>query len=146
MPVNPQTLRRNTFSGDGTQPNKRDDKDDQRGEFKNTRGFDPAEGLRRALGENFRDSDDAARVQPNTYARELTQAYTEPMYLSLPNEPQVGIILARLRRVPNDEKPVPTGGTVHFVWEGTQSRARITSIDGLTPGSSVYRFNFWVVG
>jgi hypothetical protein len=132
----PQGIRRNTYSSDAV-------RSDQAGEFRDPRQqIDP---LRRALGESFRDIDDQSRVEVSSYARELEQVYTEPMFLALPQQPSQGIVLARIRKVGDEEMPISWGG-VSFWWDGAQSRAVITSIDGLTPDGSSYKFNFWVIG
>lgn len=151
---NQQSVRRNTFANhteqrlpgrDGTvAPGSAPSSEP--GEWRDNRGDDPAQNLARAIAENFRDNDDAQRVQPASYLRELRDVYTEPFYLALPNEPRGGISLIRIRKVGDEETPVQCSGAVHFTWDGTQSRAVIKSIDGLTPNGSSYRFNFLVVG
>lgn len=140
MPNTPgqQGIRRNTFaqsSGEHPLFGGRDN-----------RARDESTDLRQAIAENARDADDAQRVEPSSYPRELVAIYDEPFYLALPNEPQVGIKLYRIRNEPDDNRPVLCGDMVHFEWDGVQSRAVITSIDGLTPNGKLYRFNFLVVG
>ena len=109
-----------------------------------------AEGLRRttfgaeydgtALSESLRDTDRALRGLATFAFVDMEAAYAEPFYLSLPSEPKE-IVLARIRDRAALETPVACGQACHFVWEGT--RARITSIDGLTPSSSrVFRMCF----
>lgn len=151
---NPLPVRRNTFAqseeqrlpGDSTgKLNAKSERPDP-GDYRDTRGNDAGGDLRRAIAENTRDQDGAQRVTPGTYPRELVAVYTEPLALLLPNEPRVGIVLTRIRNAPDDELPVLCGNMVHFVWDGVQSRAMITSIDGLTPNGKTYRFNFLVVG
>jgi hypothetical protein len=132
-----QGIRRNTFSGDSR-------RSPEPGDFRDTR--EQGDPLRRALGEGFRDVDDQNRALVPGYPRALEQVYTEPMYLSLPAEPSVGIALLRIRKVGDEETPVLCGSMVHFWWDGVQSRAVITSIDGLTPDGSSYKFSFWVIG
>jgi hypothetical protein len=145
-------VRRNTFAqhedkrlpGDST--SKAKSETPEPGDYRNTRATDAGGDLRRAIAENTRDQDDSQRATPGNYPRELVAVYTEPLALALPNEPQVGIILARIRNSPNDELPVSCGSKVDFVWDGVQSRAMITSIDGLVPDGREYKFNFLVVG
>lgn len=158
MPTKPQPLRRNTFAG-GSVPGSQERSGNQSrsmpqqqpanaapGEYRNTRAAAPDASLRRALGENFRDADDAARVQPSSYPRDVVMTYTEPMFLALPAQPTVGIVAVRIRKVGDEETPQPCSGEVHWWWDGAQSRAVITSIDGLTPSDAQYRFNFLVIG
>lgn len=128
-----QLLRRNTFA---QHPAKKDDE---------KRGDDAGGDLRRALAENFRDQDDAQRVQPGMYPRQLNAVYTEPFYLGLLDEPRVGILLCRVRNEPSDEVLVSGPTAVFFVWDGVQQRAVIPSMPGLVLGNN-YRFNFLVVG
>ena len=134
-----QGIRRNTFNAPRERP--------KNNEELMERFVALEESTSRALGENFRDADDAQRVITVRYPRELVAVYALPLYLALPAEPRVGIVLVRVRKVPDDEQPIPgVGSHVQFVWDGVQSRARITAIEGLTPGTQRYRFNFEVIG
>lgn len=128
----PSVIRRNTFAqrpgGDEASLAKR------------------VQAIEQALGENFRDTDDAKRAAAVVYRITERGAYTEPMYLTLPSEPQSGIVLTRIRKLPDDGSVVPCGSIVHFEWDSAQNRAVIKSIDGLTPDPvQKYTFNFAVV-
>lgn len=102
-----------------------------------------AEGLRRttfdkdydgtALSESLRDADRVLRGMSTFAYANVEAAYVEPFFVSFPSEPN-GIELIRIRDRAALDTPVACGQACHFVWEGT--RARITSIDGLTPSSS----------
>lgn len=144
----PQPLRRNTFSGSTGLPGFLEKLGQQRGEDHSdrNRGLDDPEQLRRAIGENFRDADDAARVSPPITLKEFVMVYAEPMFVSLPYEPTGGLIALRVIRDPFDPTPVLAGSAVDFSWDGATARAQINSIDGLTPDGSQYRFIFLVVG
>ena len=81
--------------------------------------------------------------QPTRKIVELNALYTEPMYLALDRNP-MGITCLRIRKQANAEAPVLSGSMVSWVWDST--RARITSIDGMTPSSGVtYTFTFEAV-
>jgi hypothetical protein len=70
--------------------------------------------------------------------------YTEPLYVSFDHNP-VGIVVMRVRNKLSQEAPVLTGGTPHWVWDGT--RAKINSIDGMSAGSgSTFIFDMLMVG
>jgi hypothetical protein len=128
----PSVIRRNTFA-------QRPDGDDQT-------LMKRVGAIEQALGENFRDTDDAKRASAVVYRIEEIGPYTEPMFLTLPSEPQGGIVLARIRKFPDDGLPVVGGGMVHFDWDSSANRARIKSIDGLTPSpTQKYTFSFAVV-
>jgi hypothetical protein len=98
----------------------------------------------RAGGEALRDLDQqslsSVKIQ---LLPPLEAVYAEPFYLALKAEPTGGILCLRCISSVSD-KPVTCGGMVHFVWEAEGSRARITSIDGLSSGK--YKFTFLVVG
>lgn len=81
--------------------------------------------------------------QPTRKIVELQALYTEPMYLTLDRNP-MGITCLRIRKAANAESPVLSGSMVVWVWDST--RARITSIDGMSVGSGVtYTFTFEAV-
>jgi hypothetical protein len=73
--------------------------------------------------------------------------YTEPMAIGYDHEP-AGVMVLRVQNVRNSaEVPLRSGGTVHFVWDGTRKRCRIDSIDGMTPlAGATYRFTFLMIG
>lgn len=132
----PPGVRRNTFSGSNAKASEPGERRDP---------VVPA-GLRRALAENTRDQDDAQRATVATEPLTLQAFYEEPFFLGLESEPSVGIICARVRKVSDEEAPIPGAASlVHFWWDGASSRAVITKIDGLTVGTE-YKFNFWVIG
>lgn len=98
----------------------------------------------RVGGEVLRDLDQQSGTEVKTQLLPLLEAvYAEPFYLALKAEPTGGIICLRCVSSVGD-KPVTCGSMVHFVWEAEGSRARITSIDGLSSGK--YKFSFLVVG
>jgi hypothetical protein len=74
---------------------------------------------------------------------EVTQLYAEPMYISLDHNP-IAIDCLRVRQQNAQETPVLAGRAVHWVWDST--RAKVNSIDGMTPGSTNYIFTFELVG
>jgi hypothetical protein len=81
--------------------------------------------------------------QPTRLIVELQALYTEPMYLQLDRNP-MGITCLRVRKAANAESPVLSGSMVVWVWDST--RAKITSIDGMSVGSGVtYTFTFEAV-
>lgn len=81
--------------------------------------------------------------QPTRKVVEQNSLYTEPMYLSLDKNP-MGITCLRIRKAANAESPVLSGSMVNWVWDST--RAKITSIDGMSVGSGVaYTFTFEAV-
>lgn len=91
---------------------------------------------------------DVLKKIPRQQLKSLDSAYTEPINLTLDHKP-TGIVLVSCVSTFDPEAPedVLSGGFVHWTWEGAKSRARINSIDGLTPAAApVFRFNFWVVG
>jgi hypothetical protein len=109
-----------------------------------------AEGLRRtsfgaeydgtAMSESLRDTDRALRGLTTFVWVDMEAAYVEPFFVSFASEPKC-VELVRVRDRTALEQPVACGQACHFVWEG--SRARITSIDGLTPSQSrVFRMTF----
>lgn len=127
----PSPIRRNTFA-QGAAHSERSTADRVR-------------ALEQALGENFRDTDDAKRAALVWYPWDEVGYYQEPMYLALPSEPR-GILLVRIRKNPDDGLPVNCGSMVHFTWDSVRNRVRVTNIDGLTPSSTQkYTFNFAVV-
>lgn len=80
--------------------------------------------------------------QPVRKISEFDALYTEPMYLSLIQNP-IGIVCLRVRQVNAPESAVLSGGAVHWAWDGSNSRAKILSIDGMSPGSGLtYTFTF----
>lgn len=103
------------------------------------------QGLERSLGENVRDLNSPRRAAVEFDKVTVVSPFLTPLYLALPREP-AGITAIRILREPDLETPVTYSGRVNYVWEGSESRARITAIDGLTAGSpTIYRVTFLVV-
>lgn len=108
--------------------------------------------LRKGLWKD-KDTGDLARDVAKSFKgvvhgriNEFDAPYTEPFYVSAPHEPK-GLLCIRLRNVTGRaETPIATGALCHFVWEGSKKRCRIDSIDGMSPGTAIYRFTFLMVG
>lgn len=101
----------------------------------------------RSGGESLRDVDQRNKTQASIYLVPPFEAfYTEPMLLKLESEPTGGIVLLRVLRVNGTGLPVPSGGMVHFEWDQLSGQAKVTSIDGLISGDTLYRFFFMAVG
>lgn len=78
--------------------------------------------------------------QPTRKLVEFNALYTEPMYLALDKNP-MGISCVRIRKAQNAEAPVMSGSAVNWVWDST--RAKITSVDGMSVGSGItFTFTF----
>ena len=97
------------------------------------------------LGDHARDTQRNFDTIPRTVSKTFTQYYTEPMTLGSPLvgvEPE-SIRLARIISVLAPEQPVPCGDMVHYVWKPELNGCVVTSIDGLTPSTTIkYRFVF----
>jgi hypothetical protein len=104
----------------------------------------------------FKDADvsELARTLRDAFSRipilsivTMEGPYTEPLYLGYDHEP-AGVMILRVQNISDYmEVPLKTGGTTHFVWDGTRSRCRIDSIDGMTPTEgATYRFTFLMIG
>lgn len=110
------------------------------------------EGIRKRLwddpnqGELARDVDDRLTALVPLALKEFNAQYSEPMYVGLSKKPK-GMLLVNVYNALTQEVPQLTGGMVHFVWEGGQKRARINSIDGLTPTpGTTYHFALLLIG
>jgi hypothetical protein len=95
------------------------------------------------LGELARDLLAKFATIPLRKIVEVTQLYAEPMYLAADHNP-TAITCLRVRQQNSQEAPVLSGAAVHWVWDS--NRAKINSIDGMTPGSTNYIFTFELVG
>lgn len=98
----------------------------------------------RDIGELARD----IRAKFSTLSKrklvEFESQYTEPMYVSFDTNPKA-ITCLRVRNKAAQETPVLCGQMVHWAWDS--SRAKINSIDGMSPGSGLtYLFTFEAVG
>ena len=73
--------------------------------------------------------------------------YSEPLTVGYDHEPG-GVMVLRVQNISDYmEVPLKTGGTVHFVWDGTRKNCRITSIDGMSPTQgATYRFTYLMIG
>lgn len=101
--------------------------------------------LNQALGNLARDVSNALNLIPLLRIAEYTGSYTEPLYVGYDHEPKA-CLLVRVRRTAALETPVLCGCAVHFTWEPLNTRLRVTNIDGLTAGTTEYRFTFLMVG
>lgn len=98
-----------------------------------------------ALGEQARDMQGALDTIPQVVLRKVEMTYTEPMVLGNLRAQPEGLEVLRIIDLGNQEKPVPCGGLVHYVWSPVQGGAKITSIDGMSVplnGNKPYRFTF----
>lgn len=97
------------------------------------------------LAEHARDTQRALSSIPRFLSKTLEAFYTEPMAIGSPIadiEPD-SIELVRITSLVTPEKPVLCGDMVHYVWKPQNGGALVTSIDGLTPSTSIkYRFRF----
>ncbi len=98
------------------------------------------------IGENQRDADDLlSRLVPLAII-EVTDIYTEPLFVKYDHEPK-GVIAMRVRLDSALESPVLCGSYCSFTWDGTQQRVRVDQIDGLAPATgNKYRITFLMVG
>lgn len=98
------------------------------------------------VGNLARDIADRLDGQPRLYVvPEFVDIYREPMYVSLPANPSVGIVALRIRVANKPETPVLTGSMCEWSW--VNNRARIDSIDGMSIGSGkLFIFNLLAVG
>jgi hypothetical protein len=98
----------------------------------------------RSLSENMRDLDNALKRGMKWSARKVEALYTEPMWVRLPSAP-LAILAGRIQQINGPELPVSLAGAlVHFVWDGPEKGARITKIQGMTSGTTAYRFTFLI--
>jgi hypothetical protein len=97
------------------------------------------------LGDHARDTQRAFDTIPRFVTRYVDGYYTEPMVLGSPvagEEPE-SIELTRITSLVAPEQPVLCGSMVHYVWKPQNNGCVVTSIDGLSPSTSVkYRFKF----
>lgn len=97
------------------------------------------------LGEHARDTQRAFDTIPRILSKTLEAYYSEPMTLGSPitgEEPE-SIRLARITSIVTPEQPVLCGDMVHYVWKPQQNGCVVTSIDGLSPSTTLkYRFVF----
>lgn len=97
------------------------------------------------LGEHARDVQQSLDTVARFVPKELETFYTEPMALGSPIaniEPKC-IKLTRIVSLVKPETPVLCGELVHFNWKPQNGGAIVTSIDGLTPSTSIkYRMRF----
>jgi len=97
----------------------------------------------RNLGEHSRDVREALDTIPRFIYRTFERYYAEPMIIGNLTEEPLTIVLERVVNLNAAETPVLCGSMVHYVWKPQLGGARVTSIDGLTPSTSVkYRFVF----
>lgn len=98
-----------------------------------------------ALGDHARDVQAAFDQMPRKIDRVVEAFYTEPFALGAPVtgvEP-AGIKLLRIVSVIRPESPVLCGELVHFVWKPLSNGCVVTSIDGLSPSTTIkYRMTF----
>jgi hypothetical protein len=97
------------------------------------------------LGEHARDVQQSLDTIPRFVPKELETFYTEPMALGSPiaNIEPKSIKLTRIVSLVKPETPVLCGELVHFNWKPQNGGAIVTSIDGLTPSTSIkYRMRF----
>lgn len=93
------------------------------------------------LGEHVRDVQRALNKVPNTQIKVVECALTTNLTIQCDAKP-VAIEAIRIQFKGNDT-PVPSHGTaVDFVWRPDLGGALITGIQGLTAGTTVYRFTF----
>ena len=100
---------------------------------------------KRDLGEHARDTQGAFDTIPRFVPKTLEAYYTEPMALGSPiaNIEPDSIRLERIVNLNQPETPVLCGSMVHYNWKPQNGGAIVTSIDGLTPSTSIkYRFKF----
>lgn len=96
-------------------------------------------------GESARDTQNSFDTVPRMITKRFDSYYKEPMALGspLPNQQPESIELVRIINLNAQETPVLCGQMVHFKWQPQQGGAVVTSIDGLSPSSTVpYRFWF----
>lgn len=97
------------------------------------------------LGDHARDTQGSFDQLPRFITKRFDEFYKEPMVLASPIEglePE-SIELTRVINLNAAETPVLCGQMVHYAWKPQQGGAVVTSIDGLTPSSTVrYRFTF----
>jgi hypothetical protein len=97
----------------------------------------------RDVGELARDVQDVLDTIPRVIHRTFEGLYTEPMLLGNLSEKPDAIELIHIESLVATETPVLCGSLVHFVWKPQSGGVRITSIDGLTPSTTIkYRFVF----
>ena len=97
------------------------------------------------LGEHARDVQQSLDTVARFVPKELETFYTEPMALGSPiaNIEPKSIKLTRIVSLVKPETPVLCGELVHFNWKPQNGGAVVTSIDGLTPSTSIkYRMRF----
>lgn len=97
------------------------------------------------LGDHARDTQHAFDTIPQFLTKQLDAFYTEPMALGspVPNVEPESIELTRITSLVKPETPVLCGSMVHYTWKPQNGGAVVTSIDGLSPSTSIkYRFNF----
>jgi len=97
------------------------------------------------LGEHARDVQQSLDTVARFVPKELETFYTEPMALGSPiaNIEPKSIKLTRIVSLVKPETPVLCGELVHFNWKPQNGGAIVTSIDGLTPSTSIkYRMRF----
>lgn len=98
----------------------------------------------RSLNENMRDLDNALKRGVKLTRKIVETIYSEPMWIRLPSAP-LAMLAARIQQVHGPEVPVSgAGALVHFVWDGPEQGARITKIQGMTSGTTQYRFTFLI--
>lgn len=97
------------------------------------------------IGDHARDTQRAFDTIPRIFSKTLESYYSEPMTLGSPivgEEPE-SIRLTRIISIVTPEKPVLCGSMVHFVWKPQLNGCLVTSIDGLSPSTTIkYRFVF----
>jgi hypothetical protein len=96
------------------------------------------------IGELARDLRAKLATIPRRRIVEFEGLYTEPMYVGVESNPKA-LACLRVRNKAAQEAPVLCGQMVHWVWDS--GRAKINSIDGMSPGSGLtYMFTFEAVG
>jgi len=99
----------------------------------------------RDLGDHARDTQGSLDQIPRMMTKRFDEFYKEPMVLASPIEglePE-SIELTRVVNLSAAETPVLCGSMIHYAWKPQLGGAVVTSIDGLTPSTTVkYRFTF----
>ena len=107
------------------------------------RRFAPPEYEARSQGEQLRDLAQSAGRGVKLGLRVVDMTYTEPMWLGNLGAKPHAIFVGNVVDLQAQDQPVSCEARAAFVWEGERTGAKITKIDGLTPGRQ-YRFTFLV--
>lgn len=96
-------------------------------------------------GESARDTQQSLDTVARRITKRFDTFYTEPLTIGSPlvNQQPEAIVLVRILNLNAPEQPVLCGSMVHWVWKPQNGGAVVTSIDGLSPSTSIkYRFYF----